>query len=359
MICAEFSKMLDEYESLSTMQKAELKEHALSCDECRTEYELFMSMLDATRTLPQIKVDDSFLKSLNARIDKEVVAAPVHKSVWEHLKLNAHRYSAVAACIALVAVIGVNSADFIKKLTNPYQEYIEPVSVVDSPVEEPEEDPEDIASTTEPTETPEQSAKPTVSPTATATPKATAPPKVTATPKATTSPRVTARATTTPRVVATPRPTTAPRTTQNATSTSTPATTQPPVVFDQPPANSPMPSQNPEVTVAPTPTSEPYTVEQSQYVLPASAQPVEGRSIEGQGYSIGDTSNYLKVSRADSEKVQHIVARYSQDAQGGVYLMTEEGMEIILQILAQEGIEFDNSITVATDGNVAFKLIIS
>ena len=39
--------------------------------------------------------------------------------------------------------------------------------------------------------------------------------------------------------------------------------------------------------------------------------------------------------------------------------MTEEGVDAILQILAQEGIEFDNSITVSQDGNVAFKLIIS
>ena len=333
MVCAEFSKLLDEYESLDVLKKAELKEHAASCEECRMEYELFMSMLDATRTFPPIKVDDDFLTSLNARIDKEVVAAPVHKTVWEHLKLNVHRYSAVAACVALIAVIGVNSTDFIEKLTNPYQEYIEPATVVESIEDETEQGTETDASTAEPTPsaTPAQSEQPTASPkaTATATPK-----PATATPKATAAPRATA----------TPKPT---------------QTQKPSVVFEQTPANSPEPTPVPEVSATPATTSEPYTVEPGQYVLPASADPKEGRSIQGQGYSISNTANYLKVSQADSEKVRHIVSRYSQDAQDGVYLMTEESMESILQILAQEGIEFDDSITTAADGNVAFKLIIS
>lgn len=339
MVCAEFSKLLDEYESLDALKKTELKEHAASCEECRMEYELFMSMLDATRTFPPIKVDDDFLTSLNARIDKEVVAAPVHKTVWEHLKLNVHRYSAVAACVALIAVIGVNSADFIEKLTNPYQDYIEPVSVVDSIEDEPEIGTGNETSTEEPTEAKEQSEESTASEAPTASPKPTATPKATATPKVTT----------TPKAVTTPKPTSTPK----------PANTQPPVVFEQSPANSPMPTEVPEVIEAPTQTPEPYTVEQNQYVLPASADPKEGRSIEGQGYSISNTANYLKVSQADIEKVRHIVTRYSQGAQDGVYLMTEEGVDAILQILAQEGIEFDDSITVAQDGNVAFKLIIS
>ena len=69
MDCEQFARMLDEYESLDAMQKAQLKEHAAVCEECRVEYELFISMLDATRNLPPIEVDDSFLANLNARIE--------------------------------------------------------------------------------------------------------------------------------------------------------------------------------------------------------------------------------------------------------------------------------------------------
>lgn len=318
MNCEQFSMMLDEYESLSALQKAELKEHIVSCEECKCEYELFMSMLDATRTFPPIKADDSFLKNLNARIDKEVVAAPVHKNVWEHLKLNAHRYSAVAACIALVAVIGVNSTDLLDKLANPYVEDIAPITTL-APTEEDES--ENIgASTAEPTPsaTPAQSEEPqtSLSPASTATPN----------------------------VAATPKP--------------TPKTTTVVHVFEsQTPANSDEPTVS-ETTQSPA-TTQPYTVEQGGYVLPASANPIEGRTIQGEDYSPGNTSNYIKVSQADIERVRAILGTYSDNVEGSVYQASEAEMEQILEVLASEGIEFDNSISTVTDGNVAFKLIIS
>ena len=325
MDCEQFARMLDEYESLDAMQKAQLKEHAASCEECRAEYELFISMLDATRNLPPIKADDSFLANLNARIDKEIVAAPVHKNVWEHIKLNAHRYSALAACVALVAVIGVNSTELINRLINPYQEDITPVVTL-SPIEEKEETADEVASSTiEPVQTED----------------------IATTPVATPQP--------TPTQAPTPTPE------QKAVAQPTPVSTPQPVVEN-------VPSQLPANTdIAPASVSEdnsiatatPYTVARSGYVLPEATDAAKGSGVEKAAYSLESTSNYIKVSKADISRVITLVKQYSEDSDQGIYLMTEENIEQMLKALAQEGIEFDDAIDTVADGNVAFKLIIS
>jgi negative regulator of sigma E activity len=307
------------------MQKAQIKEHAASCEECRAEYELFISMLDATRNLPPIKADDSFLAKLNARIDKEIVAAPVHKNVWEHIKLNAHRYSALAACVALVAVIGVNSTELINRLINPYQEDITPVVTL-SPVVEKEEPADEVASSTI---EPVQTEAPATTPIATPQP--------------------------TPTQAPTPTPV------QRAVAQPTPVSTPQPVVEN-------VPSQLPANTdIAPASVSEdnsiatatPYTVVRSGYVLPEATDAAKGSGVEKATYSLESTSNYIKVSKADISRVIALVKQYSEDSDQGIYLMTEENIEQMLNAFAQEGIEFDNAIDTVADGNVAFKLIIS
>jgi len=325
MDCEQFARMLDEYESLDAMQKAQLKEHAASCEECGAEYELFISMLDATRNLPPIKADDSFLANLNARIDKEIVAAPVHKNVWEHIKLNAHRYSALAACVALVAVIGVNSTELINRLINPYQEDITPVVTL-SPVVEKEEPADEVASSTiEPVQTEALATTPDAKP----------------------QPTPTQAPTPTPvqRAVAQPTPVSAPQPVVENVPSQLPANT------DIAPASV---SENNSIA-----TATPYTVARSGYVLPEATDAAKGIGVEKAAYSLESTSNYIKVSKADISRVIALVKHYSEDSDQGIYLMTEENIENMLNALAQEGIEFDNAIDTVADGNVAFKLIIS
>lgn len=325
MDCEQFARMLDEYESLDAMQKAQLKEHAAVCEECRVEYELFISMLDATRNLPPIEVDDSFLANLNARIDKEIVAAPVHRNVWEHIKLNAHRYSALAACVALVAVIGVNSTDLINRLINPYQEDITPVVTL-SPVEEKEEPTAEVASSTiEPVQTE------TPAPTPTAEPQPT-----------------TQAPASTPVQRAVPSPEQAPVSTPQSV---VEVPSQQPANTDIAPA-----SVTEDNSIA---TTAPYTVARSGYVLPEATDAAKANGVEKAAYSIDSISNYIKVSKADISRVITLVKQYSEDSDQGIYLMTEENIENMLNALAQEGIEYDDAIDTVADGNVAFKLIIS
>jgi len=325
MDCEQFAKLLDEYESLDAMQKAQLKEHAASCEECIAEYELFISMLDATRNLPPIKADDSFLANLNARIDKEIVAAPVHKNVWEHIKLNAHRYSALAACVALVAVIGVNSTELINRLINPYQEDITPVVTL-SPVEEKEEPADEVASST-------------IEPVQTETPAPTPDAKPQPTPTQAPTPTPVQRAVAQPTTVSTPQPVV-----ENVPS-------QLPANTDIAPA-----SVSEDNSIA---TATPYTVARSGYVLPEANDAATENGVEKAAYSLESTSNYIKVSRADINRVVTLVKQYSEDSNQGIYLMTEENIEQMLNVFVLEGIEYDDAIDTVADGNVAFKLIIS
>ena len=332
MDCKNFGHLLDEYENLTAMQKAELIEHTQNCEECRKEYELFISMLEATKTIPPIKVDDSFLKNLNTRIDKEIVNAPVHKNVWEHMKLNAHRYSAAAACVALIAVIGVNNSDLLNKFMNPYQD----PQVVPAVATESEITKEDdvagliITSTIEPTQSPKPTEAPLPTNAATHTPAV-----------VTTSPSIEGYRV----AVATPKPV-----------QQTPAATTAPVVTATPDTG----------TQAPTP-QETNTQNEPNYVMPTSNYELpEKERTNGQNnsfsseYNFENTSNYLKVSSADMERVRGLVSEFSKDSSGDVYLVSEDDLKHLLAILSNEGIEFGNcSLGSVVNGNIAFKLIIS
>lgn len=345
MNCAQFAQFLDEYESLDAMRKAELKEHCAQCEECAKEYDFFMSMLNAAKTMPPIKADDSFLTNLNARIDKEIVNAPVHKNVWEHVKLNAHRYSAAAACAALIAVVGVNNADFIEKITNPLTDAdIAPV------VSETPEDNSDaltgliITSTLDPkqSEQPAPTAAATASPVESAAP--TAKPVVTVKPSTQTTPRVTNAPAQVNRISATQKPTQAPVATQVPAPVETPTA----IKAEEIPA-----------VASVSETNEPYMMQQGEYELPGRTAAAPKNSDVASGYSLDNTPNYLKVAQADMERVRNLISQYSEDNNGDIYLMKAENIAHILAILSNEGIEFDDALVSTADGNVAFKLIIS
>ncbi len=327
MNCKQFGIYLDEYENLCAMQKAELIAHTNECENCRKEYELFISMLNATKSIPPLKVDDSFLENLNARIDKEVVNAPVRINVWEHMKLNAHRYSAIAACVALLAVIGVNNADLLNSMMNPYQDQdIVPI-VSTSPEFEQNNTSAGIiiTSTIAPTQSPAPSVEPTTTP---ATVQIVTP---------ATSDVVNSRAT------VAPAPTKEPISQQAPVATIAPA---------QPTATE---------TITPSPASD-----EQNYVMPASTYELPNKDTKNpqnnnfsSAYDFENTPNYVKLSQMDIERVKGLIAEYSKENKGDVYLMTEEDAREFFAILSNEGIKFDSSLSGIVNGNIAFKLIIS
>ncbi len=325
MNCKQFGIYLDEYENLCAMQKAELIEHTQNCENCRKEYELFISMLSATKSIPPLKVDDSFLQNLNARIDKEVVNAPVRKNVWEHMKLNAHRYSVAAACVALLAVIGVNNADLLNSMMNPYQDQ-DIVPIVSTTPESKQNDDTAgliITSTIAPTQSPAPSLAPTVTPVA--VPNTTTP----------VSAQVRGNATVAP------------------TPTAEPVREQIPVAPAQPTATE-------TITPSPAATDEQnYVMPVSGYELPQNNPRSSENNNFSSAYDLENTSNYLKLSQADIERVKGLIIEYSKENKGDVYLMTEEDAKEFFAILSNEGIKFDSSLGGIVNGNIAFKLIIS
>lgn len=113
MECEEFAHMLDCYESLSEDEKTLLDIHADTCKGCKHELDLMLSIMQATKTLPEIQVPEDFLANLNARIDAE----NSRKTTFvQYLKNNRQRYSALAACMLLAAIVGSNYNTLMKRL---------------------------------------------------------------------------------------------------------------------------------------------------------------------------------------------------------------------------------------------------
>lgn len=135
MDCEKFAKMLDNYENLSDFDKAQLEDHAKVCPECKRELEFFNSVISITKTLPRIDVPDNFLDTLNARIDKE--SKP--QSIVLHLRTNARRYFAAAACLMLAVVIGANRDMLMGRMSSGDNEngVITTITTVDTPVSTP------------------------------------------------------------------------------------------------------------------------------------------------------------------------------------------------------------------------------
>ena len=82
------------------------EEHMNTCMKCKEEYEFSLSIKKAMSSMPEITPPADFSKSLNERLDKELIK-PVRPSVYK-------RYSVAAACVALVAILGVDTVQLTK-----------------------------------------------------------------------------------------------------------------------------------------------------------------------------------------------------------------------------------------------------
>lgn len=113
MTCEEFARMLDNYDSLTNEEMTRMDIHADTCAHCKREIEFMRSIMQATKTLPEISVPADFLAKLNERIDAEE-----KKGFIYHLQHNWQKYSAVAACMLLAAVIGSNYNMLLVRIDN-------------------------------------------------------------------------------------------------------------------------------------------------------------------------------------------------------------------------------------------------
>ena len=132
MTCEKFAEMLDNYESLTDEEKALMSEHASQCETCRQELDFMLSMINAVRTLPEMKVPDDFLENLNKRIDAEIKPSK-RRTIVGHIRYNWQKYSAAAACLVLAAVIGANYDTLIKNMNGGDDGVITTVTTVSSP----------------------------------------------------------------------------------------------------------------------------------------------------------------------------------------------------------------------------------
>ncbi len=107
MDCDMFAKLLENYENLTEQEKAWMDSHADKCPECKRELDFMASILSSMKTFPEIEGPADFLSGINAELDKYE-----KKTAFSHFMRNWQKYSAAAACMALLAVVGVNG-DFL------------------------------------------------------------------------------------------------------------------------------------------------------------------------------------------------------------------------------------------------------
>lgn len=352
MNCTEFEKMLENYETLTDEEKLKLSEHAEQCDACSESLADYISMTEVLNSLPKLKAPEDFLSKLNERIDKEV---PSQTGLWHNIKQHSYRYGAIAACIALVAVIGINNTELVDRMigkdTNDAEVTVRDISDLESENTLP------IVSGGA-TPTPEATTAPaTTMPAVTSTQKpATARPLATAIPQSKQT-----KATSKPTTKPTAKPTAKPaeeKSTANTEVTEAPVneqsfsateSTEAPAITDAPQiASVAMVDEKSETQ---TPILNP-----SEYELPDNDNSKSVRSASG--YAHG-AKNSIVVSYANAEIAKEIINEYSVAVNGDCYSVSKEAMEAFILAMNDAGIEIDQS-SIHIEENVAtFQLIIS
>lgn len=98
------------YEECSESEMKLFMEHIKSCEKCKAEYELACQVKNAMHGMNNITPPADFSKLVNERLDKEI-SKPKARTF---IKAGYRKYSAVAACLVLVAVLGAEKVDFTK-----------------------------------------------------------------------------------------------------------------------------------------------------------------------------------------------------------------------------------------------------
>lgn len=384
MDCTEFQELLSDYENLNETKKKQLEEHSKECSSCAEELEQYLSMLQALKSLPKLTAPENFLAELNSRIDKENIKQQTRTNLLSGMKKYSYRYGTIAACLALIAVIGVNNPELIDKMNSKDDGVISVVTTTVAPSGKPVGTSVPVVQSAEllPAVQITQAPIATIQPATKASePKTTKAPVVaTKKPTATKTPTTKAPvATAIPqrnnKSLATPipqpvraniSPTAVPDVSIGAEDTlqvnsydvtygigDKPETKENVVVTQEPIDNS-------GIAVASMMEDEPSSVvlNPDEYQLPEN---LNARTIDNSNDVNGYTasSNSIEVSYASADKAKEIIDEYSISNDGEYYSVSSDKMEEFLQAMSEAGIEYaDNCIEDGAD-TVTFRLIIS
>lgn len=391
MICEEFQHMLDNYESLTDKEKLMMTEHAAECKSCREDMDFMLSIIGVTKTLPEIKAPEDFLDKLNIRIDREEIKEKKLRRLWRLTKTDWKRYSAVAACLLLAAVVGVNGNVLVSRMNGNSSGVITEERVTSDDNNGNNERVYELTSEQESTDEPVSDAL--------QMPVSSLPPEETLQPEA---PLKTA-----------PAESKSVSDNRSAASTASPAL-KAPAVTKRPAAEQqsakPEPNTNsdfasgfelteetpvPEENAA---TPEPYTLARERYRIPIESVPYgdavsidendDGKTVDG--YSLaenkaeialgmytpidkdGNPTDYpietkavsdvpagstILVSSEDEGKVRSLMDRYITGNYGIYYMTTEDKLNMLFEEMDKAGINYEKFISSSTE-KVSFKLVI-
>ncbi len=349
MDCIEFQKIMEDYENLSDEQKKLLKEHTECCVECASFLDEYEQMLETLKSMPKLTAPDNFLSDLNKRIDSE---RPKISKFLVHIKRYSYRYSAVAACIALLAVIGVNTKDYIGKMNSSDDGVIESFDVTGRktlPVvsQKPQQTP-DLSKKSEstPSVTPKSEPKQTSNP-------------VTAAPKATVLPtaKPTARAVSKPLATAVPQPNRATLSPTAAPENEYSNTAIYEIAVSDAATSAPTErvSEN-TVTATEKPLSTQKTLNPDEYELPDSDSTNASINASAQ---YEHNVNSIEVSYAGVDKVKEIMNEYSTSQNGECYNVSTDKLDELVQAMNDIGVEINENLIESDSNTVMFKIVIS
>lgn len=382
MDCSQFRKYLDNYENLDDLQLKMLYDHAEVCEECRRELEFFNSIMKTVASVPVPEMPVDFIEQVNKKIDDE----PEKKGFIYNFSDISKKYAAVAACVAIGLVVGLNKTDIEDKLNGNDDSGViqsvvttavpasEPTPVAPTPVTgkaEVDKTETVVEVTVNPTVKPEPTVKPTAKPT----------PKTTLKPNAKTAKKSTPKATAKPTVKPTVKPTLKPAAvvTQSA-ATSTPeakpevVATQAPQAVTEKPADVNVVSETEIV-------EKNYTIEQEYYVPEsenniaavtaepdvssyslATAQPQTQYGYKEQATQVPTVStaiaDYLLVEAADVDAVASILLDLGIARAQGLYMTETNTFYEFLARLEDRNIGYDYSMKYTTGDKISFKILL-
>ncbi len=334
MDCDAFLSMLDNYDDLTDAQKQQMRSHAQECESCKRELLFLESVINTTKTLPKIEVGSDFLENLNMRIDSEEAETA---NRFSHLKKNWHRYSAIAACVLLVAVVGANSDRLIDKMGNDASGVIRETAATPLPKNEVSATPAAAVQKPDDKATPAPGVKEENT-------------------KVKTTPQKEA-----PQKEAPKKEDTAPAVSQNTVRNTAKATAVPKVTAE-PPVQAP--AEAPAVTEAPAQTSEPAATEappgdDDGYSLNTDAP--ENIYAIGDGYSIstGGSISYeigvITINSKQYDRAMGILIECINGSVGDCFNINASDLGTLEARLTNAGVEFDAYMP-EHDGIITFKI---
>lgn len=377
MNCERFKEYLENYENLDDEQKAEMNTHAAECEECRSELEFFLSIIETTKSLPKIEPPADFMDKLNIRIDgEERIKRNAARRIIRNMRHNWKQYAAAAACFALVAVVTANGRMFVDKMNGSDDGVITENTVKDGdnisddvPVIMPDSDVADSQAAGEKIDEVNNQTTDNVNNTdGAAVEKKT---KLASNSNSNKAASVSAEPT---------EPSETAKTSNSANTSSEEAAAAASVKAAETASNESLPNENAaqqdtEDNYDTAPSSMTYgandksrSADQKNAVNGYSIDDEDGVIAYGTYYRIDKDGNpideakepkaigKLKISSDDADKALNVINQYPHGEDGDLYTIDSASMTLILSSLRTQGINYTNY-TLAGDGNIKFRIV--